>query len=238
MKTFVISLTRSTDRRIQFDKNAKYMGVYSYFDAIDGNTIDITQLKSTTFTKGSNYSKGAIGCALSHLHLWRKCIEINKPILIMEDDAIVSVDFISHLDTVSKMLPADWDILQLSYNFDSVLSFQNTTYEVCNGSFGQTKMKATDIERFVHSKIHPTIAKLNHSFGLSAYLISPKGARKLKEKCFPLNNKVIVVPLINELMCHSIDCMMNAIYKDINAYVSVIPFVITPHISDDYKSTI
>lgn len=240
MKTYVISLTRSTDRRIHFDKqNSTYMGAYSYYDAIDGNTIDISQLKPATFTKGSvNYSKGAIGCALSHLNLWKKCIEINKPILIMEDDVIVSADFTTHLDTVMRMLPVDWDILQLSYNFDTVLSFHNTSYEVCNGIFGQTKMRETDIEGFVHSKIYPTIAKLNHSFGTSAYIISPKGARLLKDKCFPLNNTVINVPFINKLVCYTIDCMMNTVYKDINAYVCVIPFVMTPHISDDYKSTI
>ena len=32
--------------------------------------------------------------------------------------------------------------------------------------------------------------------------------------------------------------MMNSIYKNIDAYVSIIPFVITPHISEDYISTI
>jgi hypothetical protein len=31
---------------------------------------------------------------------------------------------------------------------------------------------------------------------------------------------------------------MNSVYKDINAYVCPIPFIITPHISDLYKTTI
>ena len=32
-----------------------------------------------------NYSNGAIGCAQSHLKLWDMCIELDKPIIILED---------------------------------------------------------------------------------------------------------------------------------------------------------
>lgn len=31
-------------------------------------------------------SEGAIGCYLSHYSLWKKCVEMQRPILIMEDD--------------------------------------------------------------------------------------------------------------------------------------------------------
>ena len=99
-------------------------------------------------------------------------------------------------------------------------------------------MTRTDISNFVNSKINTTIAKLNFCFGTSAYIIHPNGAKKLKETVFPLDNRVINIPFLNNLMCFSIDCMMNSIYKDILAYVCIIPFVITPHISDFNKSTI
>ena len=46
------------------------------------------------------------------------------------------------------------------------------------------------------------------------------------------------MPFLNNIKCFTIDCMMNSIYKNIQAYVCIIPFVITPHISDDYVSTI
>jgi GR25 family glycosyltransferase involved in LPS biosynthesis len=241
MDIFVISLKISADRRVEFDKNnSKYINKYTYFDAIDGKTININQLDDKIFTRGSkNYTNGAIGCALSHLNLWEKCIELNKPIIIMEDDAIVSKNFNKHMNNlVNNMLPKDWDIVLLSYNFDSVLSYQNTVYETANCVFGKTKMTKTDIDNFVNSKINATIAKLYFSFGTASYMISPNGAKILKEKCFPLNNRIVNIPFLNNIMCYTIDCMMNTVYKDISAYVCVIPFVITPHISDDYKSTI
>lgn len=34
-------------------------------------------------------SPGIIGCFLSHYRLWQKCVELNKPIMIFEDDASI-----------------------------------------------------------------------------------------------------------------------------------------------------
>ena len=218
MEVFVINLEESSDRKKLFDeRNAQYMGKYNYFNAVNGKKLNISELNEDIFEKKSiNYSNGALGAALSHLNLWDKCIENNKPIIIMEDDVIVNYEYKKHLENVLSMLPEDFDILQLSYNFDSVLSFHNTIYEQC----------------------HSLFAKLRHAFGIAAYIVSPKGAKILKEKCFPLNNKLLQIPFLNIINCFTIDCMMNTAYKDISAYICIIPFIMTPHISDEYKSTI
>ena len=115
MDIFVINLERSKDRREKFDAfNSKYIK-YSYYNAVDGKTLIIDKLEPTIFKKGSkNYSIGAIGCALSHLQLWEKCIELNRPILIMEDDAIVNHDFMNHLNTVKNII-----YLANNFQFDS-----------------------------------------------------------------------------------------------------------------------
>ena len=237
----VINLKRSQDRKETFDKNnSKYINKYNYFEAIDGNNLDINKLDLNIYDKKSTgYTKGALGCALSHYNLWQKCCISNKSFLILEDDVILNKDFAEHFRTVFKMLPENWDILLLSYNFDSLLSFHNTVYEQCNSVFNKTNMTQNDIDNFINSDIFPTIAKLKYCFGTSAYIVSPKGAKNLMEKCFPLNNRIINnIPFLNSLKCYTIDCMMNSVYKDINAYVCPIPFIITPHISNDYKSTI
>jgi GR25 family glycosyltransferase involved in LPS biosynthesis len=47
---------------------------------------------------------GVIGCFYSHYRLWQKCVELNEPILIFEDDVIFERNFI----------PIDWkDVLLL-----------------------------------------------------------------------------------------------------------------------------
>ena len=73
---------------------------------------------------------------------------------------------------------------------------------------------------------------------MSCYMLSPDGAKKLKSNCFPLDNRIINIPLLKSISCFTIDCMMNSLYKDMTSFVTILPFVITPHISDDYKSTI
>jgi GR25 family glycosyltransferase involved in LPS biosynthesis len=237
---FVISLERSADRKRVFDAyNSKYIN-YTYHNAVDGKTINIDTLDEAILKKGSqNYSNSAIGCAISHLQLWKKCIELNKPIVIMEDDAIVKCDYNTHINNLmNNLVPNEWDIIQLNYNFDSVLSYNNTNYETCHCLFGRHKMTKTDIDTFVSTKINPTLAKLNFCFGMSAYIINPAGAKKLINGCFPMDNRILTMPFLNNLMSYTIDCMANSIYKDISAYVCIIPFVVTPHISEDYRTTI
>lgn len=240
MDIYVISLERSMDRKIVFDNyNSKYIK-YTYFNAVDGKNINIDQLSKNILKKGSkNYSNGAIGCAQSHLNLWDKCIELDKPIIVLEDDAVVTKDFNKHVNNLmNSLLPKKWDIVQLNYNFDSILSYKNTNFETCNCVFNKTPVTSEHISNFVSSKINTTVAKLNHCFGTSAYVINPTGAKLLKEKCFPLDNRIINMPFLNNISCFTIDCMMNSIYKDIDAYVCIFPFVITPHISEEYTSTI
>jgi len=238
MDIYVISLEKSGDRKQIFDNyNLKYIK-YNYHKAVDGSSLQ--NINKTILKKGAtNYSNNAIGCAMSHLQLWEKCIELNKPIIIMEDDAIVNKDFNKHINNlINNVLPKKWDIVQLNYNFDSILSYNNTNYETCTCMFSKTKVTKDHIEQFRNNKINTTIARLNYAFGTSTYMLHPDGAKLLKEKIFPLDNRVITLPLLNNIACFTIDCMLNSIYKNILAYVSIIPFVMTPHISDDYKSTI
>ena len=71
MDIFVISLEKTKDRKEIFDEyNSKYIK-YTYHNAVDGKKIQIDDLDGNVFKKGStNYTNGAIGCALSHLQLW------------------------------------------------------------------------------------------------------------------------------------------------------------------------
>jgi glycosyl transferase family 25 len=45
------------------------------------------------------YSPGVLGCFYSHYRLWEKCVELNEPILIFEDDVVF----------VRGFHPVDWE---------------------------------------------------------------------------------------------------------------------------------
>lgn len=58
-------------------------------------------------------TKGEIGCVLSHYKLWRKCVELNEPILILEDDVNILDD--KWEEKVEEYL--DYDLLYLGRRY-------------------------------------------------------------------------------------------------------------------------
>jgi GR25 family glycosyltransferase involved in LPS biosynthesis len=89
MKHFVINLERRVDRRKIFI-NQKPKFEYEFFKAYDGRDFSYMQnrvLKSWVDpSRGTTTTDGEIGCFLSHYALWEKCVKLNEPIVIFEDD--------------------------------------------------------------------------------------------------------------------------------------------------------
>lgn len=77
MKTFVVNLKQSMDRRermINVLKNFPYQ--YEFFEAVDGRKIEnlsevYDERKAVCFYKKS-LKLGEIGCALSHISIYKK----------------------------------------------------------------------------------------------------------------------------------------------------------------------
>lgn len=100
MKTFVISLDGRQDRKRLFADTNRIE--YEIFNAVDGHKLSHQKLLSQGFDTYKNWkdplnnthiTHGEVGCFLSHFELWKKCIEINEPIVVLEDDAIVTDRF-------------------------------------------------------------------------------------------------------------------------------------------------
>ncbi|NQZ33593.1 MAG: glycosyltransferase family 25 protein [Oceanospirillaceae bacterium] len=92
MKTFVISLERSQDRRASVQALLEREKVkFWFFNAIDIKTDDCNiALKynaiKTLRVKGYRLTNAELGCFASHICLWEKCVELNEPIFILEDN--------------------------------------------------------------------------------------------------------------------------------------------------------
>ena len=63
---------------------------------------------------GETLTLGALGCLESHVQAWRRVVEIDAPMLILEDDVTFSVDFDAGLAAVLTQLPADFGLLYLA----------------------------------------------------------------------------------------------------------------------------
>ena len=101
MKTLVINLPDRKDRLEKFNTNNSDLK-YERFPAVDGYKISYSKLYQSGFDVDQNWidpilntplTKGEVGCFLSHWQIWNKCIELNQPVLILEDDAILTDKF-------------------------------------------------------------------------------------------------------------------------------------------------
>jgi hypothetical protein len=67
---------------------------YEIFPAVDGHRVtlqDWSQIGVTMSQEGKMTRRpGAQGCWLSHFALWQHCVKSNKPVVIMEHDALVT----------------------------------------------------------------------------------------------------------------------------------------------------
>jgi glycosyl transferase family 25 len=108
--------------------------------------------------------KGVKGCFLSHFLLWKKCLELNKPILILEHDALAIrelpkdiLDYnydILNLDYASRQIENYWEYVETDHGLE-ILSWEKSSRK---GYGGYNKSSIP---------------------GIHGYIIKPSGAEKL-----------------------------------------------------------
>lgn len=184
-KTYYINLERRTDKNEdmlkQISKSNLLKNTIQRFNAIDGNNIDLNQyIDNDLSLKTLKERKGWIGCALSHIELWKKCVKDNVPYLIFEDDIKIKNKFDYNISNIFNNLPSQFDIIYL------ITDDNNVKYELYNKFY----MKIID-----------------GNFLLASYIISPKGANLLLNKTTPyipkyqIDGKIVGLTNRNILKC-------------------------------------
>jgi GR25 family glycosyltransferase involved in LPS biosynthesis len=231
LECHVINLARTPERLTAFLKqNAKSGLPFQRFEAADGNALSEDDAVRLRLIKpGTKWrTKGTIGVALSHRNLWERAIAEGRPLMVFEDDAFVREDA-AEVFAAAIAKAGDWDIILLGYNTDALVEFN------VGADFGFSALPTirhptqAQLEKFVRSREPANLFRLRHAFGISAYAVSPAGARKLVLRCFPMDNRPIVFKAANNRFnVFSLDGMMNACYGDIAAYAFVAPLAL-PH---------
>lgn len=92
MKKVVISLLRRPDRKSAFQRNN--LQDFEYLQAVDGEQEVFRHVKAQCNWvdpfKNRVLQQNEVACHLSHRKAWERCIELNKPIIVMEDDAVIN----------------------------------------------------------------------------------------------------------------------------------------------------
>ena len=119
ISTFVINLKRRPDRlRNFFTKNKDELYPITVFEGVDGKTLLPSHKVQKAFSTGDyNYRRGIVGCAMSHIKIWKEFITklSTNFCIVFEDDAELCKDF-HHKVLYLLDKHKDFDIMFLHYN--------------------------------------------------------------------------------------------------------------------------
>ncbi|NOH63901.1 glycosyltransferase family 25 protein [Vibrio sp. RE88] len=161
MKIFVVSLIDSVNRRERISGALEGMSIpFEFFNAVDGRKglpEDLANLpddQHRRIFRSRPLTPGERGCYASHYRLWQKCIELNEPIVIIEDDCLPTHYMKSSLTTLEQMHSKGYEYIRV---------------EPQDG-------KATFLEEINGSQ---SVFWHDNRGGTRGYSISPEGAKKL-----------------------------------------------------------
>ncbi|MGX3011268.1 glycosyltransferase family 25 protein [Helicobacter sp. 23-1044] len=99
---------------------------FHFFSATDANDFKDNPAKIpphyhpklARFVKGKDLSFGEIACFSSHYRLWEKCVALDSPIVVLEDD----IDFMQDFCQIVKIFKSPFEYVRLYYLFDRKIS--------------------------------------------------------------------------------------------------------------------
>lgn len=167
MKIFVINLKTSTKRFERIKNNLDNLNLsFERFDAVNGKQLSKDELNNhtTIFARTLLCNRQIIGCALSHLSIWKKFlyeIKDDDLICVAEDDAQFNDKF--------PILLKNAEMIFKETNFD----FLNLNCGGISSSFQETiSITSQDGNLYEISKpIFPTLT--------TSYIISKKGVKRI-----------------------------------------------------------
>ena len=228
----VISLKRTPERLKGFLKRNAYALEHwdvHVLEGIDGEQqkeiFKQSRLISHNALKG--WSPGAIGSALSHMMSWRFCLQLGKPIVITEDDAILATKMKQNLDTLLQDRVNPPPFLLLGWNLDSLLRAELEPGLGIISLFEPAYPEEAELTKLVNSTSKRRMCKLKRCFGLPAYRITPESANYLLKKLNPLiSEKIVMGRGIPIHFSETLDGTLNNQYEEMEAEIIFPPLAL------------
>ncbi len=231
-----INLGRRRDRDERFLSLNAAAADFVRVEGTDGQRLRLDDLLRDGILREplEAYSPGGVGCAVSHMRVWDECAAGSVPVTVAEDDAVFNRHFSAKAAELLARLPPDWDVVLWGWNFDSLLCVEflgGLRRGVMTFDGGRLRDEIVNF-RDIEYDVLPL--RLLGAFGTVCYTVSPQGARRLREWCFPLRNDRILVPGFGRPLPNlNIDTVMNKYYGALRAYVSFPPLVWTENDKSD-----
>lgn len=171
MQTYVINLARSADRRAHIITQLRKAQVnYEIVNAVDGRDLDLSDVRvvDPVFAAANMAHPGVVGCALSHLEVYRRILHDGLEIAcILEDDVVLPSDLGSLTGAIAPYMTGAEVVL---------LNFQS--YEPCR----ITKAGAVELPS---SCLLVQIADENQALGAGGYLITRQACARMVKTLLP-----------------------------------------------------
>ncbi|WP_033790403.1 glycosyltransferase family 25 protein [Helicobacter pylori] len=181
-QVYIISLKESKRRldteKLVLESNEKFKGrcVFQIFDAISPKHQDFEKLlkefydapsllKSDWFHSDYCYKEllpQEFGCYLSHYFLWKECVKLNQPVIILEDDVTLESNFIQALEDCLK---SPFDFVRLYGHYwgghkTNLCALPVYTEEIEEVKNTETPIEETPIE---NNEVTPPIPHKTHN---------------------------------------------------------------------------
>lgn len=175
--TYVINLKKATKRWNNIKKQLETYNLnYKRIDGVLGKELTNDEISdNTSFLCKTLCTKPTIGCAMSHINVWKNIIDDKQEYsLVLEDDAELVDNFKDKLDyLINNKIPEDFDIVYLG----------------CGGCC-DINQEYSYIDRFLllfnktntYKVINENVFVPEFPVGLHGYLISNNGAKYLYNK--------------------------------------------------------
>ncbi|MEQ4694355.1 glycosyltransferase family 25 protein [Providencia manganoxydans] len=106
MNTFIINLQECTIRRVAMHSQLEKTNLsYEFINAVNGTDLSNKEIQSLVYDyPNCKLTKGEIGCALSHLSIYKIMVEKNiNHALILEDDVVIPIDIADTVKEIKKI---------------------------------------------------------------------------------------------------------------------------------------
>jgi GR25 family glycosyltransferase involved in LPS biosynthesis len=180
MKCFLINLDKDIERYNNSMNQLKDFNI-ERISAIYGKDLNEEYIKKILSKRAYDnlgrerrdhfgiYTKGAIGCYLSHVQVWLEIVRRNlKYAIVFEDDIAKSKN----------------------YNLNAMNDQIRKSLQYCKNNNKKLSCIFFEVDERDSEKIDDNMYKLKEFFGTRCYLITNHGARQLLKDCFPLEVQV------------------------------------------------
>lgn len=177
-KIFVISLKNSKRRALIAHHLVGLSLDFEFFDAVYGKDLTKEELADVDFDfypQRYNARKpltlGEIGCAMSHIKLYEHIVKNNiKEAIILEDDAILSIDFEKIISDALNKISKSYEILFLFHGKAKIFPFPKNLV----GRYRLAKYR------------RPSKNSMRTIISTVGYILTFSGAKKLLNYAYPI----------------------------------------------------